>query len=115
MTTHVVPDSTSAARRLEAAGWGLLLLMTGVLMLFPRNFVPEGTWLILAGVILLAVSAARYLNRIPVSAFVVALGILAIVAGGAAMAGLNLPLFAAFLIVAGASITLRPWFGRRET
>lgn len=43
-----------------------------------------------------------------------ALGFLAIAAGASAIAGLDLPLFAVFLVLLGASIMLRSWFARAD-
>src|SRR5512141_2570383 len=87
-------DHTTRARRIDATTWGLLLLITGILLLLPAHTVPEGTWLILAGVILLAASAVRYATHLRVSAFIIALGLLAVAGGVSAIAGLHLPLFA---------------------
>ena len=111
---HETAADHSTAKKIDSTAWGLLLLMTGVLLLLPSRTVPEGAWLILAGVILLAASAVRYLTRLRVSAFVVALGLLAIAAGGSAIAGLDLPLLAAFLVLLGASIVMRSWFAHPE-
>jgi hypothetical protein len=109
------PANHVSAKRIDATTWGLLLLMTGILMLLPRHTVPEGAWLILAGAILLGASAVRYAKKLRVSAFVIALGVLAIAAGGSAIAGVELPLFAAFLVLLGASIMFRSWFVHGET
>ena len=49
------------------------------------------------------------------SAFIVALGLLAVVAGISVIAGMDLPLFAVFLVLLGASIMLRSWFSHSET
>lgn len=106
-------EESQAAGRIDGTTWGLLLLMTGVLMFAP-NAMPEGTWLVMAGVILLAASAARYAMHLRVSVFIVALGMLAIAAGGMTLAGLKVPLFAAFLVLLGGSIMLRSWMTHRE-
>ena len=81
----------------------------------PSHSVPQGAWLLLAGMILLGASVLRYVTRLRVSAFIVALGLLAVVAGISAIAGMDLPLFAAFLVLLGASIMLRSWFAPTET
>ena len=102
------------AKRIDATTWGLLIVMTGILLLLPARAVPEGAWLILAGIILLGASAVRYMSNLRVSAFIVALGLLAIAAGASAIAGVDLPLFAVFLVLLGASIMFRSWFVRGE-
>ena len=45
------------AGRIDAIGWGLLFLMTGVLVLVPG--VPDGTWLVGLGLLMLGVNATR--------------------------------------------------------
>ena len=112
---HPSTADHATARKIDATTWGLLLLMTGVLLLLPSHSVPQGAWLLLAGMILLGASALRYVTRLRVSAFIVALGLLAVVAGISAIAGMDLPLFAVFLVLLGASIMLRSWFSHTET
>ena len=114
-TLHHSAADHSTAKKIDATTWGLLLLMTGVLLLLPRHSVPEGAWLVLAGIVLLGASAVRYATHLRVSAFIVALGLLAIAAGASAIAGLDLPLFAVFLVLLGASIMLRSWFVHSDT
>ena len=76
-------------------------------MLLPREFVPEGTWLIGAGLILLGLNGIRYLNDIKVSRFTITLGFAGIGFGLATLFGARLPLLAIFLSLAGLSIIVR--------
>ncbi len=46
---------------------GLFLIIIGALWIFPGGSIPEGTWLITAGVIMLGVNVIRYLNDIKMS------------------------------------------------
>ena len=69
----------------------------------------------IAGAILLGASAVRYATKLRVSAFIIALGLLAVAAGISTIAGLDLPLFAVFLVLLGASIMMRSWFAHAET
>ena len=96
-------------RRLEAIGWGLFLIIIGALWLIPDERVPDGTWLIAAGVIMLGVNIVRYLNDIKLSRASLLLGLLALIFGVGAFVGLDLPFVAILLIVFGAGIILRPW------
>ena len=98
-------------KRLEAIGWGLFLIIIGALWLFPNERVPDGTWLIAAGVIMLGVNAVRYLNDIKMSWASLLLGLLAVIFGLGEFVGLDLPFVAILLIVFGAGIILRPWLG----
>lgn len=111
---HETGRDHATAKKIDATTWGLLLLMTGVLLLLPSRTVPEGAWLILAGAILLGATAVRYATHLRVSAFIIALGLLAMAAGASTIAGLDLPLFAVFLVLLGASIVLRSWFVRAD-
>lgn len=96
-------------RRLETVGWGLFLVIIGALWLIPAGFVPEGTWLIAAGVIMLGVNGMRYLNDITMSKSTLFLGILAVLFGISDFAGVALPFLPILLILFGAAIILRPW------
>ena len=100
-------------KQLEDIGWGLLLIVIGGLLLVPGEQVPQGAWLILAGVIMLALNGVRYLNGIRASFFTTALGALALIAGLGSLLGVELPLFALFLLLIGMSLVLKPLFGKR--
>jgi hypothetical protein len=114
MEHHDRMNEGSLNRRLEEIGWALFLIMVGVLWLLPDDRVPPGMWLIGAGLIMLAVNAARYLKSVATSAFTVVLGLLAIAAGAVNFYGGNFPIFPVLLIVLGGSIILRP-FTRRQS
>ena len=111
-----IQDTQKAAlnKRLESIGWGLFLIMIGGIWLVPDEQVPEGTWLIGAGLIMLGLNLARYLNGIRMSGFTIVLGILALASGLGDFAGIDLPLFPILLILIGASILLKPVFERRQ-
>jgi hypothetical protein len=102
-----VPNKIILNKRLEESGWGFFLLMTGTLMLLPSEFVPEGTWLIGAGLILLGLNGIRYLNDIKVSRFIITLGFAAVGFGLASLFGLRLPLLAIFLSLVGLSVIFK--------
>lgn len=114
MSSHLMADPHAMAKRLDATTWGLLFLMTGALLFMPDNRIPEGLWLILAGAILLGVSAVRYIMKMHVSVLVAGLGILGILAGISSAAGVRFLLFALFLVLIGATITLRSWFAHGD-
>jgi len=110
LPTAVQENAKSALnRRLEAVGWGLFLIIVGALWLFPSGTIPEGTWLIAAGVIMLGVNVVRYLNDIKLSRASLLLGLLALIFGVGAFMGMDLPFVAILLIVFGLGIILRPW------
>ncbi|HEX6058460.1 MAG TPA: hypothetical protein VFZ11_05530 [Gemmatimonadaceae bacterium] len=103
------PTSRQSAfdRRLEEIGWGVFLLMTGLLWLFSEQ-VPSGTWLIATGVLLLGLNVVRYVKRVPIGAFSTTLGVLALVGGLSELGGVEAPLLATALIVVGGIVLLRP-------
>lgn len=102
------PQKHALNKRIEDIGWALFLILIGGLWLLPNQQVPESTWLIGAGLILLGVNGARYLNGLKMSGFTVILGMLALIAGAASIFGLKLPLFAILLLLLGVSILLKP-------
>lgn len=114
------PEKAALNKRLETAFWGLFLIMLGGQWLLRGVNVPNGTWDVGVGLILLGLNAARYFNGLRMSGFTTFLGILALVGGFAQM------LFkfdlggALLLIVLGAYLILKPWlekqglFGKAE-
>ncbi len=97
-------------RLLERIGWGLFLILIGGLLLVPKGQVPEGTWLLGAGVIMLGLNVVRYLSGIAPSYFTTILGVLALAGGLGALYGIDLPLLPVLLILVGAGIVLKPLF-----
>jgi hypothetical protein len=94
-------------KRLEDSGWGFFLLMIGTLLLLPSELVPQGAWLIGAGLIMLGLNGIRYLNDISISRFTVVMGIVSLLVGLASFFGLRPPFFAIFLALVGLSIIIR--------
>jgi hypothetical protein len=99
-------------KRLDRFGWGLFLIMTGVIWLVPEQRVPPGTWLIGTGILLLGVNWIRHLKGIGVSGFTTFLGAVALAAGLGDALGMRLPILAICFIAIGASILLRPLLTR---
>jgi hypothetical protein len=100
MALNTAPHTV--ASRIEAIGWGLLLLMTGILFLVPG--LPDGTWLVGLGVLMLGLNATRIYVGLRPDRFGVILGIAAVLAGFAIMAGIDVPVFALLLILCGLAI-----------
>jgi hypothetical protein len=117
-----MPTDLSAASRssreteldhlLHDVGWGLLLMLTGLIWLVPSDRVPPGTWLFGVAAILLGVNVVRYLKHIAVSGFSVALGVAALIAALSQTWRSDLPLLAICLLVIGASLVIRPLLTR---
>ena len=94
-------------KRIEESGWGFFLLMIGILLVLPGEFVPRGAWLVGTGIILLALNLIRYLNDVEVSRFTVVLGLFAVVAGLAGFFSVTLPLLPGLLVLIGISIIVK--------
>ncbi|HYO44125.1 MAG TPA: hypothetical protein VES19_13075 [Candidatus Limnocylindrales bacterium] len=95
-------DTNNLAHRLDVLGWGIFFLMTGVLMLFPG--LPEGTWLVGLGVLLLSLAAVRVALGLAIEWFGVILGAGALIAGFGTIAGIYIPVFALSLVACGLAI-----------
>ena len=109
MTTQNVQKS-DLSKRLEAIGWALFLIMMGGIWLVSNEWVPQGAWLIGAGLIMLGLNVARYLSGIKISGFTIVLGLLALILGVSGFLGAHLPFFSILLILVGAGIVLKRLF-----
>ena len=113
METNIDPEKAALNKRLETTFWGLFLIMLGGQLILRNNVaIPNGTWDVGVGLILLGLNAARYFSGLRMSGFTTFLGILAFVGGLAQM------IFkfdfggALLLIVLGAYLILKPWFDK---
>jgi hypothetical protein len=95
-------DTTNLTHRLDVLGWGIFFLMTGVLMLFPS--LPDGTWLVSLGLLLLGLAAVRVALGLAFEWFGVILGASALLAGLGTLAGIYIPVFALFLMACGLAL-----------
>jgi hypothetical protein len=106
-------DMAGTAKWLDQVGWGIFLVMIGVMWLVPG--VPQGTWLIGTGILLLVLNAIRSRLGIPWSGVSVALGVLALVAGFGDVTGIKLPLFPICLVIVGTTLILKPLISERAS
>lgn len=104
-----------AGKRLDEIAVALALIMTGGLWLAPSGFVPEGTWLAGAGLILLGLNAARRVRGIKASGFGVALGLVAFASGVGRVLGRDLPFWPALLIVIGVALVIKAAVAPRKS
>jgi hypothetical protein len=112
--TNMNLEKAALNKRLEAAGWGLFLIMVGGFMFVPQTQVPQGLWSIGIGVIMLGLNTARYFYGIKMSGFTTFLGILSLLGGLAELIGLTSLQGALLLIILGAWLILKPWFDKRQ-
>lgn len=92
-------------RRLERISWALFLIMLGGIGLI--STVPQGTWLVGTGMIMLGLNAARYRNGLRISHFSVVLGTAALLLGLGGLTGLDVPFVPTLLIIIGADILFK--------
>ncbi|HEU4382114.1 MAG TPA: hypothetical protein VFR85_01325 [Anaeromyxobacteraceae bacterium] len=97
-------------RKLSDIAWGLLVLVTGIVWVVPRDRVPEGAWLLGVAAVLLGVNVVRALAHITVNAFSLVLGLAALSAALTRLWRPDLPLLGICLVVIGASLVLKPLF-----
>ena len=105
MTSGMTPARRELNHRLETVSWGLFLIMLGGFALLWS--VPEGTWLIGAGVIMLGLNAVRILLGIRVSWFTVILGTVALLSGLGSVYGIRIPVGPLLIILIGLAIIVR--------
>ena len=91
--------------RLETVGWGLFLIMLGGFALV--RGVPEGTWLIGAGLIMLGLNAVRLMVGIRASWFTLILGTIALLSGLGSVYGVDIPVGPLLIILIGLAIVVR--------
>lgn len=99
--------------RLENIGWGLFLIMVGGIWLVPDRWLPEGTWLIGAGLILIGLNIVRHLNQIEMSWFSLILGGAALLIGISDFFRVDLPFFPILLIIIGVKLIIQPLFEKQ--
>jgi hypothetical protein len=95
-------DTANLDHRLDVLGWGIFFVMTGILMLVPG--LPEGAWLVGLGILLLGLAAVRVARGLAFEWFGVILGTSALVAGIGTIAGVDIPVFALFLVACGLAL-----------
>ena len=105
MTSGMTPARHELNRRLETISWGLFLIMLGGFGLLKS--VPEGTWLIGAGAIMLGLNAVRLLLGIRISWLTVLLGTVAIFSGLGSVYGVNIQVGPLLVILIGLAIIVR--------
>jgi hypothetical protein len=92
-------------KRLETVGWGLFLIMIGGFALLKE--VPEGTWLIGAGLIMLGLNAVRLMVGIRASWFTLIVGTIALLSGLGSVLGVDIPVGPLLIVLIGLAIIVR--------
>jgi hypothetical protein len=113
-STSQVQNGT-LGQQLERIGWALFLIMIGGLALLPSGWIPEGTWLVGTGLIMVGMNVVRHLKGLRINGFTVVLGLAATAAGVFSIAGIDFPVFPILLIAVGAQILYGVLVPRKET
>jgi hypothetical protein len=101
-------DRRLVKRRIDAVGWGLLLMLTGGAFLIPDEHLAGVAWLIGVGIVLLGVAGVRYLNGLGPGVGNLVLGSVSLAGGLAGLFGLSLPLLPILLILFGVCLVISP-------
>ena len=97
-------SNAEVSDRVDTVGWGILLVVIGAVSLMPG--MPDGAWLVAAGVVMLGASAVRAWLRLGVHGVTVVVGIVALAAGVFTLAGLSTEVGPLVLIVLGLTIVV---------
>jgi len=109
---EIMSEKEVLNKRIESISWGLFLVMLGGLWLVPDRLIPEGSWLIGAGLIMLGMNIVRFVHKIRMSGFTLVLGVIALLSGIGDLLSYDLPVFPILLILIGANILIRPFLER---
>jgi hypothetical protein len=112
LTKAIKEKKRKLDQRIESIGWALFLIWSGALLIAPDGLVPEGSWLIGTGLIIIASMGIRYLYGIRVDGFWTVLGLLALSFGIREFFRLNLPVFPVLLIIVGVIIIYKVFLGK---
>ncbi len=106
MTTTTNEATTRAAisDRVDTIGWGLLFVAIGAVSLMPA--MPDGAWLIAAGIVLLGASVVRAWMGLGAYGTTIVVGVVALSAGIFTIAGLTTEVGPLVLIVLGLALVV---------
>jgi len=110
----VDPQKAALNKNFETMAWGFFLIMIGGHMFVPEATIPGGWWSIGVGLIFLGLNAARYFNGLRMSGFTTFLGVLSVIGGVLALAGVSGVDGAVLIIVLGGYLILKPYFDKRQ-
>lgn len=105
-------SATGLGERLDTIGWGLLFVVVGAVSLIPA--MPDGAWLIAAGLVILIASGARAWLGAPVRGAALVVGIVALSSGVFTVMRLNDVIGPFVLVVLGLSVIVGSLGGSRE-
>ena len=99
-----ITDTKELSDRIDLFGWGILLLAVGAVSLLPT--LPDWSWLVTAGIVMLAMSAVRVWLHLAVHGVTVVVGIVALAAGVSSAAGFETSVWPIVLVVLGVTFII---------
>jgi len=100
------PKKKALLDKINGIAFALFIVMIGGLLLAPEGMLPESSWLIGVGLIMIGGNITRRLNGIVLCPCSAVLGILLLIAGIVGLYGVSLPVFPILLVIIGVSIIL---------
>jgi hypothetical protein len=115
MKTITTEGTTRAAvsDRADTIGWGVLFVAIGAVSLMPA--MPDGAWLIAAGIVLLVASAVRAWMSLGAYGTTIVVGVVALSAGIFTVAGLTNEVGPLVLIVLGLALVVGALYRSRRS
>ena len=115
MTTTTNEATTRAAisDRVDTIGWGLLFVAIGAVSLM--SAMPDGAWLIAAGIVLLGASAVRAWMGLGAYGTTIVVGVVAVSAGIFTIAGLTTEVGPLVLIALGVALVVGALYRSRRS
>lgn len=95
------PKKKAVLDKINGICFALFIIMLGGIWLVPKGTLPETTWLIGLGFIMIGGNIARHLNGIKLCQCTVVLGILLLIAGISGLYGIAFPIFPVLIILIG--------------
>jgi len=100
------PKKKALLSKINGIGFALFIVMMGCLLLIPKGTLPESSWLIGVGLIMIGGNIARHLNGIRLCQCTSVLGVLLLIAGILGLFGIAFPVFPILLVIIGVSIII---------
>ncbi|MCP4679497.1 MAG: hypothetical protein GY854_29200 [Deltaproteobacteria bacterium] len=104
--TNIENQTENMARRIDAIGWALFFVMIGCLWMVPAKTLPESTWLVGVGLIMLGSNAARRVFGLGAVGWTLVVGLIALAAGVSGLFGVALPVFPILIVICGLSTVI---------
>lgn len=103
----------AATAKIDALGWAVFFLITGFLLLFPEDSLPDGVWLISVGISAIVIQILRQMYGIGSIGFFIGVGVIMLALGLGDLLGVELPVFPIVFLLIGTSIVFDLLFKKK--